>query len=507
MEYIAVIDVGKTNKKVLVFDNRLRIVDSAYRAFEETVEGRLHVEDLAAMSQWMKQQLKVFTTQYDIRALSITTHGATAVCIGSNGEPVVPAVAYTTEVDPDFGEEFYGKFGNRNDLQVQTATAEVGMLVNAAKKVYYIQQRWPENFQKVTNILFLPQYLGYLFTGKTGAEPTMLGCHTYLYDFVNRTYSPLVDAMGIRRLLPPTIARSWEVLGTVTAEVSGETGLAQDCLVTMGIHDSNSSLLPYLVKGFDNFVLNSTGTWCVAMHPTEKVFFNKDEIGKMVFYNMDAFFHPVKTSIFMGGLEFETYSKLLAERCGRSDFPGFDYERYQSIFNERRLFILPSVTAGAGLFPDSVPRVVEDGKVFRLDEINRGSAVPSFFGDFETAHAVLNISLAIQTAIAVRMAGFSGLGAVFTEGGFRRNEGYNTVLAALHPNARVSCTQLQEATALGAALLGRAALDTVTPMECADLFSIDEKIVDTLTFAGIEAYQQTFLAMLTKPGSGSKGKD
>ena len=33
----------------------------------------------------------------------------------------------------------------------------------------------------------------------------------------------------------------------------------------MGIHDSNANFLPYLAKGYANCILNSTGTWCVAM--------------------------------------------------------------------------------------------------------------------------------------------------------------------------------------------------------------------------------------------------
>jgi sugar (pentulose or hexulose) kinase len=147
----------------------------------------------------------------------------------------------------------------------------VGSLINVGKKLFFAKKHFPQGFARIDSILNYPQYFGYLFTGKKGAEPTYVGCHTYLFDFDKKEYSSVARKLGIVEKLPPVIARSWEVLGTVTPRVAAETGLPPDCVVTMGIHDSNSSLLPYLVKGHGNFVLNSTGTWCVAMHPAAEV--------------------------------------------------------------------------------------------------------------------------------------------------------------------------------------------------------------------------------------------
>ena len=85
-----------------------------------------------------------------------------------------------------------------------------------------------------------------------------------------------------------------------------ELGLDELVIVTAGIHDSNASLLPYIARGSDkDFILNSTGTWCVCMHPdvseNVKSFYNPDDIGKTVFFNRSALDTPVKTAIFVGG--------------------------------------------------------------------------------------------------------------------------------------------------------------------------------------------------------------
>jgi len=495
-KHIAVIDIGKTNKKVLIFDERLQIVDKAYRTFDEIVEENIHYEPIDDMTEWIKDQLRIFAATYSIKAISVTTHGATAMCIGRDGSLAVPPVAYTSDAGEEFRTEFYEKFGNREHLQAETATAEVGSLINLGKLIYFVQKRYPEHFANVTSILNYPQYWGFVLTGKLGAEPTYTGCHTYLFDFDKKRYSDVARKLGIVDKLPPRIAKSWEVLGTVSPSIAKETGLSVDCVVTMGIHDSNSSLLPYLVKGHKNFVLNSTGTWCVAMHPTGKVHFQPDELGKLVFYNLDAFHNPVKTSIFMGGLEFEMYSGLIKKICGRDDFPTYDHALYERIISEHRLFIVPSVVKGTGIFPDAQPRAIENGVAYHLGGIQSGERVPSFFRDFEAAHAVLAASLAIQTRVAMQIAGFKGDGTVFTEGGFRRNDRYNRLLASLLPESTCALTKLEEATAFGAAILAKAALDGTSPNETKDLFEIEQVEVKSERFVGLEAYAEEFVGRI-----------
>ncbi len=490
--YIAVIDVGKTNKKVLVFDQQLSLVDSAYQGFEEYVEDSVHFEDLDGMAAWVFEQLKAFAAKYAIAAISVTTHGATLVCVDKDNNVAVPPVAYTTDPGDEFQERFYAQCGDPEALQERTATPRFSLLLNAGKTLQFVKERYPERFAAVDAVLGMPQYFGALLTGARGAEPTYAGCHTYLLDFHAKRYSSVADALGVRDKLTPPAESSWSVLGTVSEAVAARTGLSTGCIVTMGIHDSNSSLLPYLVKGHDNFVLNSTGTWCVAMHPTREVAFGADELGKLVFYNLDAFFNPVKTTIFMGGQEFDTYTAILRKLNGRDDFPPFDEALCARIVSERRLFVLPSVVKGTGLFPDSPPRVVDGDTVYALEDIRSGAATPPFFRDFETAYTVLNLSLAAQTATALGMAGYDGRGSVFTEGGFRKNDCYNAILSAVYAQSRVATTRLEEATAFGAALLAKAALDGATPLETSELFDIETIEVSKPRLPGLDEYIGAF---------------
>lgn len=493
--YIAVIDIGKTNKKVLIFDRDLTLQDSVYRGIEEYEEDGVRYENVTETWQWVAEQLRTLTRRYRIAAVSVTTHGATAMCLDADGNLAVPPVAYTTEAGEEFRQDFYDKFGDPSALQRETCTAEVGSLINVAKLLYFQKKRWPERFERIAHVLYYPQYFGYLLTGVCGAEPTYTGCHTYLYDPHTHKPSSVARGLGVVDKMPACGARSWEVLGRVRPDVARDTGLPEDCIVTMGIHDSNSSLLPYLVQGHGDFVLNSTGTWCVAMRPANSLEFAENELGKLVFFNLSAFNQPVKTSIFMGGLEFAEYTGLLEQIHGTSEHPPLDLDLYTQVAGAQAQFILPSVVRGTGIFPDACPRVVDGDAVYPLEDLRSGT-IPELFRDYARSRAVLTLSLAIQTKAALDMVGFDGSGAVFTEGGFRRNHAYNTVLAALYPEARVALTQLEEATAFGAAMLGKAALEGTTPMDMADRFEIETRAVGSHAIPGLDAYARKFSDML-----------
>jgi hypothetical protein len=222
----------------------------------------------------------------------------------------------------------------------------------------------------------------------------------------------------------------------------------------MCIHDSNSSLLPHFAKkGETGFLLNSTGTWCVSMNPVEKYGFAPDELGKVVFFNISAFGKPVKTAIFQGGQEFETWSKVLADIHKREDLPPYDEELYRRVLREKRIFLTPELTAGSGQFPFSKPRVVEDGRDYYY-----GKELPPCFQNYETGFAALRISLVMQSLTAFERIGLLPGEEVFTEGGFRKNEAYNILLSSALKDNRVSLSDIAEASAFGAAMTARMAL-------------------------------------------------
>jgi sugar (pentulose or hexulose) kinase len=325
-----------------------------------------------------------------------------------------------------------------------------------------------------------------------GAESTFMGCHTYLWDQTKSCLSSVARDMGIADMLPGKLNKSWDVLGTISADAAAKTGLAPDTIVTMGMHDTNSSLLPHFAKrGETGFTLNSTGTWCVVMNPVEKYGFAPEELGKVVFFNISAFGTPVKTAIFQGGQEFETWTKILMAAHKRDDFPPYDEARYRKILSDANCFLLPELLAGTGQFPGSKPRVIEGGKTWPYEEIAAGT-LPPCFADYEQGFAVLRISLVMQSLVALERTGLQPGSAIITEGGFRKNDAYNRLLSSAFRDNKVYLTDIAEASALGAAMTAKMALTGKGLAELAEDLEVNYQEVEKSDMPELFAYRKAW---------------
>lgn len=509
MKYaIAVIDIGMTNKKVAIYDDKLEQLDAAYKNFtplsiKSPLTGeQLDVHDLAGMEAWFIEQIASFAKKYPVKAISVTTHGATSVCVDKDGNVCAPCIFYTHEPGEAFQKEFYDLCGDKTELQKTTATPPLSAMINLAKGIYFLKKHFASDFSKTDTILNLPQYFGFRFTGMKGVEPTFMGCHTYLLNPYDDSFSSVADKLGIRKLLPTNYKNTCEKLGTLKADIAEKLGLSEDVIVTMGIHDSNSSLIPYLAKNdTGDFILNSTGTWCVCMHPQDELKFDEDDLGKIVFFNRSAFRKPVKTSIFLGGMEVDTYVKLYKKLNNTEEFPSSTQDAVNEILSEKDTFLLPELVTGSGQFPTSKAGIMEKGKFYSFEEIKEGKAIPDILkGERAKKYffAVLDLSMTIQTETALRRAGLKANTKVFTEGGFRKNALYNSLVASVLGGNEVYLTSMKEATAFGAAMSAAMVLENKSHTELASQINIEYTPVSPFKVQGYDEYKKMFLSLATK---------
>jgi hypothetical protein len=177
----------------------------------------------------------------------------------------------------------------------------------------------------------------------------------------------------------------------------------------------------------------------------------------------------------------------------REDLPPYDAARYRSMLEKKTCFLLPELTAGTGQFPQSKPRIVEDGKDYHFEDIRRGAALPPCFTDYETGFAALRISLVMQTLTALERTGLAPGAEVFTEGGFRKNDAYNALVSAGLRNNRVFLTDIAEASALGAAMTAKMALTGKGLSDLAADFDVEYKEVAKSEIPELFPYRAAWL--------------
>lgn len=486
MSLIAVIDIGKTNKKVALFDEHLQQVAHAQSPFPAlpNAEGIL-CEQTDAIWAWLKQQLAELYAKHPFAALSITTHGAAWAALNAQGGLAIPVIAY----EHDLGEEgqraldyaFYARCGRLEDLQDETGSCDLPLLVNPAKMVLFAQQRMAAGWATATKLVNYPQFWGHLLTGKLASEATYTANHSFLFDIRQRRPSTAAFALGVAGMLDLDFKQPWDRLGMLTDVLQQELGLPP-LPVTVGIHDSNSALLPYLIQ-YQNrdFVVNSTGTWCVAMHRVREVRYRAEELGQKVIFNIDAFGGLTKTSFLMGGQDYGLYHGVI----GGAD-PAFVATRVNAAMERTDRLVMP------GAFPSQFPLArggLKDGHaLIPVSDLHAGQA-PGWFKDPHLGHDLLNISLALQTEVALRRTDIGEQTTIFVEGGFRNNSTFLAVLSALFPTNTICCTSLAQASAAGAALLGHALLADRSPRDLPRAITIEEQPVTRPTLPNLASYR------------------
>jgi len=186
-EVILIFDIGKTNKKVLLFDKNLQIVSEDEDKFEEIVDDDgFACDDIEKIEEWVFQSTNKYLSDpaFNVKAINFTTYGATLIYIDKNGERLTPVYNYLKPLPEGVAESLYESYGGKEEFSRKTASPALGML-NSGLQPLWLKIYKPEIFKKVAHILHFPQYLSYKLTGDVTSEHTSIGCHTAMWDFDN----------------------------------------------------------------------------------------------------------------------------------------------------------------------------------------------------------------------------------------------------------------------------------------------------------------------------------
>ncbi|MDA9442548.1 sugar kinase [Bradyrhizobium sp. CCBAU 51745] len=413
---VAVLDIGKTNVKLALFD-RGRLL------WEKSAPNRIRSgppyphEDVESAWSFFLDALREAAGTHQINAIVPTAHGAAGALIGE-GELAAPVMDYEF-TDVDAIEVDYAAL--RPPFS-ETLSPKLPAGLNLGRQLAYQKWRCSDLFVKARHFVGYPQYWAWRLSGVAVSEVTTIGAHTDLWAPREGQVSSLVRALGVDHLLPP-MRRAFEPLGPIQPAIAAATGLASDTPVFCGIHDSNASLLPYLVSRQAPFTVLSTGTWVILM----SVGLSLDQLDPRddTLANVDALGRPIACGRFMGGREYA----IIAESGGNADL-------------------------------DAIERVIASGAM----------ALPCFSGQggpYATTAGVVRGEVAAQDRAALatlycalvsdlmltRMG--AAIGDLIIEGTFVRNLLFCQTLGALRPSQRVFAAEDASGTARGAAMLAQ----------------------------------------------------
>ena len=428
---IAIIDVGKTNKKLFLFDQHYNIVYERSARFTETVD-----EDGDPCENLESLRLSVFDSmhdvfrnkEFDVKAVNFSTYGASFVYIDADGRPVAPLYNYLKPYSEELKKQFYDTYGGEDEFSYETASPVLGNL-NSGMQLYRIKYEKPELFSKIKYALHLPQYMSYLISGNVCSDITSIGCHTNLWNFLTNDYHEWVAREGIDKKLAPILPCN---------HVNSAAFPGSNYWVGVGLHDSSAALIPYQVNFHEPFVLISTGTWCISLNPFNDNRLTYDELKNDCLCYMHYKGKPVKAARFFGGNEHEEQVKRIADYFNQNPVRYRTMEYDPEVIDKLRNAHRQSTTS--------------NGNMLMKDSVFATRELAGFANDTEAYHQLMLDIVQQQHASTSLVLTGTPVKRLFVDGGFGKNLVYMNLLAKAFPELEVFAASMAQATAVGTAL-------------------------------------------------------
>lgn len=244
------------------------------------VNGRLYWDLLHLYNQIIEALQEVKSQSLQVTSLGIDTWGVDFVCFGKDGEPLRMPYSYR---DPrTFGapDRFFSK------IPKEEVYRKTGIQIMNFNTLFQLDTLLSDNssiYPAIDKILFMPDALSYLLTGKMVTEYTiastsqMLNPYTKQFDESFLQILQLDDNHFGMQVLPGY------KIGNISPSVQRLTGLQDLSVIAVAGHDTASAVLATPAKD-ENFAYLSSGTWSLMGIESEQPVIN-DETFALNFTN------------------------------------------------------------------------------------------------------------------------------------------------------------------------------------------------------------------------------
>lgn len=244
------------------------------------VNGRLYWDLLNLYNQIIESLKEIQSQQLNITSLGIDTWGVDFVCFGKDGEPLRMPYCYRDSHTSGAPERFFLKI-SKEELYKKS-----GIQIMNFNSLFQLDTQLNENssiYPIIDKILFMPDALSYLLTGKMVTEYTIASTSQMINPYSKEFDRSLLEAIQLSTdQFAPLVFAGTEI-GKITASVQQLTGLDDIPVIAVAGHDTASAVLA--VPAVDeHFAYLSSGTWSLMGIETKEPVVN-DETYALNFTN------------------------------------------------------------------------------------------------------------------------------------------------------------------------------------------------------------------------------
>ncbi|WP_409189330.1 carbohydrate kinase [Bradyrhizobium sp. RDM4] len=463
---IAVLDIGKTNLKLLVASDDGWSLETHTIANVPVTQGPYLAYDLVGLEQWFLDSLAVVSQRHAIGAVIVAAHGCGAVLVDGD-TPVLPMMDYDA-VSPPAIDEAYARIAPAYD----EVFCGIGGAMRLGKQLLWQESACPVEFARAKTYLTTAQFFALRLGGRAASEISQLAAQSHIWDLMHHRPSSLMRKRGWSHLLPERIPAG-AVLGTVSESVARRTGLAQSTEILCGVHDSNANLFRYKAAGMADASILSTGTWMIGFQ--RGLSLDKLDRARAMVLNIDVDGEHVPSTLIASGREYELI---------RGDNRASDAAVLAALptLLSKGTLALPSFIGDDGLFPGAAHR----GRI-----VGPRPETPAEWQALAVLYAAFSANRSLDALGSSKR--------IIIDGGFAANLPFARCLATLRSQQSVGISQSRDGTALGAALLWRRFSRTL-PVSSVMLESVTSLSKDGFNPGDLSAAYQSWIAF-SEPAS------
>ncbi|MDO9153760.1 MAG: rhamnulokinase [Paludibacter sp.] len=260
-KYFFAVDLGATSGRTILGIIRSGSVDlrEINRFPNKIIEANGHFYwDFLGLYQSILEGLKIVADEkIKIESIGIDTWGVDFVCFDKNGEVLGNPYSYRDPHTNDAQENFF-KLVPRD--KVYKTTGIQFMNFNSLFQLSAMKAHHSAILPVTDKILFMPDALSYMLTGKMVTEYTIASTSQMLDANTKKFDVNLLKALGLSENHFGEFVFPGQIIGNLSESVQKQTGLGAIPVIAVAGHDTGSAVAAVPAED-ENFAYLSSGTW------------------------------------------------------------------------------------------------------------------------------------------------------------------------------------------------------------------------------------------------------
>ena len=271
------VDLGATSGRTIIgtLDGETIRLEELTRFDNHLIQtgGHFYWDIYALYNEMIKGLRTAAQRHINICSIGIDTWGVDFVCVGKDGHLLRNPLAYRDPHTMGIMEEYFAEAMEKK--KVYDITGIQLMNFNSLFQLYAMRKNHNTALEQADKVLFVPDALSYMLTGKMVCEYTIASTSQMLDPRTKQLDDALLGSVGLTKkhfaemVLPATI------IGELTTEVQEMTGLGAIPVVAVAGHDTGSAVAAVPAKD-EHFAYLSSGTWSLMGIETRDAIINEE---------------------------------------------------------------------------------------------------------------------------------------------------------------------------------------------------------------------------------------